>query len=89
MHVCDTLLLVRSIRLDPSLDERVRQAAAAEGSSVSVFLRSAAAERADRTLSHRNSDRLADVIGVVHGGGGRARETGTAFGELLEEQRKR
>jgi Protein of unknown function (DUF1778) len=79
---------MRSIRFEPSLDERVRRAAAAEGSSVSEFLRKAAAERADRTLSHRNSDRLADVVGVVHGGGaGRARDTGAAFGDLLTERR--
>jgi len=79
---------MRSLRLEPALDERVRQAAAAEGSSVSEFLRQAAAERADRTLSARNSDRLADVIGVVHGGGaGRARDTGEAFGELLAKRR--
>ncbi len=80
---------MRSLRLEPELDERVRRAAAAEGMSVSEFLRRAAAERADRTLSHRNSDRLADVIGVVHGGGaGRARDSGAAFGELLAERRQ-
>jgi len=79
---------MRSVRLEPSLDQRVRRAAAAEGSTVSDFLRSAAAERADRTLANRNSDRLADVIGSVHGGGaGRARETGAAFGDLLAERR--
>jgi hypothetical protein len=83
----DTIGRVRSVRLEPSLDERVRRAAAAEGSSVSAFLRSAAAERADRALSHRNSDQLADVIGVVHGGGaGRARDSGAAFGDLLAER---
>jgi hypothetical protein len=82
------MLGVRSVRLEPSLDERVRRAAAAEGSTVSDFLRRAAAERADRTLALRNSDRLADVIGSVHGGGvARARNTGAAFGELLAEQR--
>jgi hypothetical protein len=79
---------MRSLRLEPQLDERVRRAAAAEGSSVSEFLRNAAAERADRALAHRNSDRLADVIGAVNGGGaGRARESGAAFGELLAERR--
>ena len=80
---------MRSLRLEPELDERVRRAASAEGSTVSEFLRQAAAERADRTLAQRNSDRLADVIGVVHGGGGRARDTGAAFGELLAERRTR
>jgi len=79
---------MRSLRLEPALDERVRRAAAAEGSTVSEFLRNAASERADRTLAHRNSDRLADVIGSVRGGGaGRARDTGTAFGDLLAERR--
>jgi hypothetical protein len=79
---------MRSLRLDPALDRRVRDAAAAEGSSVSEFLRRAAAERADRTLAERASDRLADVIGVVHGGGGRARGTGAAFVKLLADERR-
>jgi hypothetical protein len=80
---------MRSLRLDPALDERVRRAADAEGSSVSEFLRQAAAERADRTLATRNSERLADVIGAVHGGGGQARRSGAAFGELLDARRSR
>jgi Ribbon-helix-helix protein, copG family len=79
---------MRSLRLEPQLDEQVRRAAAAEGTSVSEFLRQAAAERAERTLGRRNSDRLAGLIGVVNGGGrGRARESGVAFGELLAERR--
>jgi hypothetical protein len=78
---------MRSLRLEPELDERVRRAAALEGASVSEFLRRAAAERAERTLSQRGSERLADVVGVVRGGGcGRARDTGTAFGDLLSER---
>ena len=80
---------MRSIRLEPGLDERVQRAAEAEGATVSEFLRRAAAERAERTLSTRNSHRLGDVIGSVRGGGGRARDTGAAFGELLAERRRR
>ncbi len=80
---------MRSLRLDPVLDDRVRRAAAAEGTSVSEFLRDAAAARAERTLSHRNSERLADVIGTVRGGGGQARDTGAAFSDLLAERRTR
>lgn len=79
---------MRSLRLEPELDERVRRAAAAEGSSVSEFMRRAAAERADRTLSHRNSDRVADLVGAIHGGGGNARDTGTAFRDLLADRRR-
>ena len=81
---------MRSLRLEPQLDEQVRRAAEQEGTSVSEFLRQAAAERAERTLGQRNSDRLGDLIGVVHGGGrGRARDSGAAFGELLAERRLR
>jgi uncharacterized protein DUF1778 len=77
---------MRSLRLDPQLDERVRRAAALEGSSISEFLRRAAAERAERTLSRTGSERLSDVVGVFHGGGGRARETGKAFTDLLTQE---
>jgi hypothetical protein len=80
---------MRSLRLDTELDERVRRAAALEGVSVSEFLRSAAAERAARTLASRADERLADVIGVVHGGGGRARESGRAFADLLADRPRR
>lgn len=59
------------------------------GESVSEFLRRAAAERAEETLAGDPSQRFADVAGVVHGGGGRARRTGPAFSESVEEDRKR
>ena len=80
---------MRSLRLDPDLDKKVRRAAAAKGESVSEFLRRAAAERAEETLAGHPSKRFADVAGVVHGGGGRARRTGAAFSESLAEDRKR
>ena len=76
---------MRSLRLDSELDEKVRRAASVKGETVSEFLRQAAAERADETLSARPSERFADVAGVVHGGGGRARKTGEAFAEALAE----
>jgi hypothetical protein len=74
---------MRSLRLDDELDDRVRRAAAIEGASVSEFLRRAAAERAEATLTTGAGDALADVVGSIHGGGGRARESGSAFTELL------
>lgn len=77
------------MRLDPELEERIKRAAALEGASVSEFLRTAAAERADRALSDRGADRLADVIGVVRGGGGRARDTGAALRSVLAESRRK
>ncbi|MGH2443510.1 MAG: DUF1778 domain-containing protein [Chloroflexota bacterium] len=76
---------MRSLRLDPELDERIRRAAAVKGESVSEFLRRAAAERAEDTLCARPSERFADVAGLIHGGGGRARRTGAAFSESLAE----
>ena len=80
---------MRSLRLDSDLDDKVRRAAAVKGESVSEFLRHAAAERAEETLSARPSERFADVAGVVHGGGGRARRTGDAFTASLAEDRER
>jgi hypothetical protein len=78
---------VRSLRLDPELDEKVQRAAAVKGESVSQFIRNAAEERADEILAVRPSDRFADVTGVVHGGGGRARRSGEVFSEVLVKRR--
>lgn len=78
---------MRSIRLDQQMDDRVRRAAAAEGISISEFLRRAADERAEATLSHLADQRLVDVIGVVRSGKRQARRSGKAFGDLLVDQR--
>ena len=77
---------MRSIRLDPELDELVRRAAAHEGVTVSEFLRRGAAERAHRSLPPE--DQLAGVIGAVRTSGGVARRSGAAFGELLEDRKR-
>jgi hypothetical protein len=79
----DTILIMRSVRLDPDLDERVRRAAEVEGSTVSEFIRNAITERTERTLSSRLSDRLVDVIGAVHTDGARARRTGAAYTDAI------
>jgi len=80
---------MRSVRLDPELDELVQRAAAQEGASVSEFLGRAAAERARRTLAQRPTDQLTDVIGAVRSRGGQARRTGEAFTDLLSSRRRR
>ncbi len=77
---------MRSVRLDEDTERRIRDAAKLEGLSVSEFLRRAASERAERTLSHSAHDRLADVLGVVQGGSNQARQTGAAFAEVLAEK---
>jgi len=78
---------MRSLRLDAELDQKVQRAAAIEGESVSQFIRHAAEERANQTLTKRPSDAFADVAGVVRGGGGKARVSGEAFTKLLSEDR--
>jgi hypothetical protein len=80
---------MRSLRLDPELDEKVRRAAAVKEESISEFIRHAAEERADQVLRDRPSDRFADVAGVIHSGGGRARRSGKAFAEQLAAKKRR
>jgi len=78
---------MRSLRLDSHLDELTCKAAAIEGSSVSEFMRRAIMERAERTLAGGARERLHDVIGAVNGGGGHARNSGSAFADLLAQRR--
>ena len=80
---------MRSVRLDDELDNRVRRAAAAEGVSVSEFIRRAADERANHSLADRAEGRIADVVGVIRTGHRQARESGKAFADLLAERRRR
>jgi len=77
---------VRSLRLDPELDLQVRRAAAVAGESVSEFIRVAAARRAQETRVGQGRERLADVAGVLHGGGGRARRSGEAFADAVADR---
>lgn len=74
---------MRSLRLDPDADVKVRRAAAIRGVSVSEFIRRAAVEDAEETLAIRPSERFADVTGAISGGGGQARRTGEAFADAL------
>ena len=79
---------MRSVRLDAEMDHRVRRAAEIEGVSVSEFLRRAATDRTERTLTDGAQDRLTDVMGVIRGRDDQARRTGTAFTEALAEKRR-
>lgn len=80
---------MRSLRLSTELDERVRNAAEREGSSVSEFLRRAASERAERTLADP-AERLSYAIGAVEGrGDDMARDTGATFADVVEEKHRR
>ena len=79
---------MRSVRLEPEFEERLLRAAAVRGESLSEFIRQAAADRADATLIASGSV-FDDVLGVVHGGGGRARRTGEAFTDAVSERLSR
>lgn len=79
---------MRSLRLDERLEQRLQKAAAAEGTSVSEFIRRAADERASSTLASEPNDQFADIIGTVNTRGGRARKTGKAFTEVLAKPRR-
>jgi hypothetical protein len=57
--------------------------------SESEFIREAVARRCDEVLGESLKDRLADVIGIVKGGGGRANRTGKAFVEALLRRKRR
>lgn len=75
---------MRSLRLDDELEARLKLAAAARGESLSEFIRRAVDERAQATLVE-GPGAFDDVLGVVRGGGGRARRTGDAYREALAE----
>lgn len=74
---------MKSLRIEPELAERLERAAAAAGETLSEFIRKASAHRADVVLSAEPVVEWSDVIGVIHGGGGKARRSGAAFRELV------
>jgi predicted transcriptional regulator len=80
---------MKSLRLDNALVERLQKAAAVTGETLSEFIRRAAAARADAVLSVDADDDWSDVIGAVHGGGGRARRTGEAFSDLVAGSKRK
>ncbi|TAM70709.1 MAG: DUF1778 domain-containing protein [Microbacteriaceae bacterium] len=77
---------MKSLRLDPELENQLQRAAAVRGESLSEFIRQAAAQRAEATLGAVDFADFDDVLGVIHGGGGRARRTGAAFTEIVAER---
>jgi AraC-like DNA-binding protein len=70
------------------LERRLQRAAEVTGESLSQFIRRAATERADALLNNGGHEDFADVLGVIHGGGGNARRTGKAFTGILADHRR-
>ena len=80
---------MRSVRLDPTLESRLTEAAKITGQPVSSIIRDAIEERCDAILGDRLIHRMQDLIGVVCTKGGRARRTGEAFRRALQKGRAR
>jgi hypothetical protein len=80
---------MKSVRLDRRLETKLERAARALALSQSEFIRDALTRRCEEVLGDTLAERLAPVVGIVKGGGGRATHTGTAFRKVLARRRKR
>lgn len=79
---------MKNIQLDDALNARLEEAARISGESVSAIIHQAIEAQCHKILDQqRLSDRLADVIGVVHSEGGRARKTGKTFVAALQSRK--
>lgn len=78
--------MVKSVRIDPELEARLRLAANILGVQESALIRNAIEEQCRRILQERLDGRLADVVGIVQTSGGRARNSGERFRELLRQR---
>ncbi|TMI89344.1 MAG: ribbon-helix-helix protein, CopG family [Bacillati bacterium ANGP1] len=81
--------MTKSFRLDPELEIRLERAARAEGMSTSESIRRAIDRYCKQVLGTTLAPRLADVIGLGCGGGGRARRSGKAFRRTLPHKHPR
>jgi len=79
---------MRSVRLDAETERQLSEASRITGQPVSQIIRDAVVERCRLLLGERLDRRLADVIGVVASGGGRAERSGEAFAALMDERRE-
>lgn len=80
-----------SVRLEPTLEEKVRRVARLTGVAVSDVHRRALAAYCDQVLSRQSKSRYSDVIGAGTGEGPSdlSRRTREAFGEMLEAEQER
>jgi hypothetical protein len=80
---------MKSVRLDPALQARLKQAAQLARVSESEFIRAAIAERSDATLADNLEARLGGLVGAVRSKGGRAQQAHQRYRELLERKNAR
>jgi hypothetical protein len=79
----------RSIRLDPELEQRLKDVAEQEGVTVSAAAREAIREYCDKKKPITLYEALKDYIGAFEGPGNQADRAHEAFGEALLEKRAR
>jgi len=77
--------LPTSVRLDRELEARLRAIAESEGVPLSEVLRRAAQQYLTETGGSLRV-RLADAVGTVRSGGGRAQRTGERFKRLVRRR---
>jgi len=81
---------VKSVRLAPNQERRLREAAARHGVTESEFIRRALEKACDEALGQESwHDRNKDLIGSLHLGGGIASRHHDLFGEAVETKYKR
>lgn len=78
--------MAKSFRLDPELERRLEEAAHLKGVPESVLIREAVAEKCRDILGDNLRTDLADLIGIIKAGGGRAERAGEAFKEILHSR---
>ena len=81
--------MIKSVRLDSDLEEKLERAARAMATSQSDFIRDALIRRCDEVLGGSLAEQLAPVIGIVNSSGGRAASSGTAFRDVLTRRRRK
>lgn len=77
---------MKSVRLNPRMEARLREAARLARVSESRIIRDAVAERTDAILANRLDYQMADLIGSIAGARTTADRAHEAFGELLEKE---
>ncbi len=82
-----------SVRLDPQIEEKVRQVAAVKGLTLSEVHRQALAEYCEREMSEKKASRYDDpfyddIFGVGEGPADLSRRAKEIFGEIMDEKYK-
>ncbi len=75
-----------SVRLDPEIQEKVRQAAASKGLTQSEIYRQALLAYFEREMPEKKTSRYDDVIGVGEGPPDLARRHKEYFAEIMDEK---